>query len=145
MAIKALSLSKTWEFQDPDDPDYGTEEATTFVLQCLDSRVMATLKDSAARVHVDPQRPDDVAETSINMEQMNFDTASFAIAGWRNLQDPDKPGVLVDHDTRGRRLAGKSYKIVTPEALSRVPLSTIRKIAEEVRAKNELSEAEAKN
>ena len=145
MSIKALSLSATWDFQDPADPDFGTPEATTFVLQCLDSRVMAKMKDGAATVRVDPSKPDDIAETSINMEEMNFNTAQFAIQGWENLHDPDKAGVMLEHSTIGRRLGGVSYRIVDPEVLKRVPLSTIRKIAQDVRARNELSEDDEKN
>lgn len=145
MAVKALSLSNVWKFQDPDDPDFGTEDASTFHLRTLDSRVMARLKDGAAKVLVDPLRPDDMAETSINMEDMNFQTVQFGCDGWDNVPDPDTNGGLLEFDTTLRRLGGKSYKIVDPDILCRIPLSTIRKMAEDVRAKNELSETDAKN
>lgn len=145
MAIKALSLSKTWEFQDPDDPDFGTPEASTFILHALDSRVMARLKDGAARVLVDPNRPDDEVETIINMEDMNFQTVQFGCEGWDKVIDPEIPNTLLDYETEPRRLGGKSYKIVSSEVLARIPLSTIRKMADDIRVKNELSETEAKN
>jgi hypothetical protein len=144
--IKALSLSTSWEFQDKDDPDFGTEEASKFTLRALDSRVMAKLKDGAAKILVDPTRPDDAAETSINMENMNFETVQFGCEGWENVVDPDAGnGALLEYDTVPRRLGGRSYKIVDPDVLCRVPLSTIRKMAEDIRAKNELSDDDAKN
>jgi len=143
MAIKALSLTNTWKFQDPSDPDFGQENASTFTLCSLDSRVMAKLKDGATKIGIDPTRPDDIAETSINVEDMNFQTVQFGCEDWDNVPDPDT-NELLKYDTIARRLGGKSYKIVDPDVLCRIPLSTIRKMAEDIRDKNELSEADAK-
>ncbi len=146
MAIKALSLIHTWVFEDPDDPDFGTDEASKFTLHALDSRVMAKLKDGAAKITVDPSRPEELAETSINMEEMNFQTVMFGCEEWSNVPDPDSnPPSLLDYETIPRRLGGKSYTVVDPEVLCRIPLSTIRAMADDIRAKNELSETEAKN
>ncbi len=146
MAIKALSLSHTWDFQDPDDPDFGTDEASTFTLRTLDSRVMAKLKDGAAKITVDPSRPDELAETTINMEEMNFQTVQFGCENWTNVPDPDlAKKTELKCELIPRRLGGKSYMIVDPDILCRIPLSTIRAMSDDIRTKNELSETEAKN
>lgn len=146
MAIKALSLSHTWEFEDPDDPDFGTEEASKFTLRTLDSRVMAKLKDGAAKITVDPAHPEELAETSINMEEMNFQTVQFGCEDWTNVPDPDtKDKGLLKCELIPRRMGGKSYMIVDPEILCRIPLSTIRAMADDIRSQNELSEDERKN
>ncbi len=144
MAIKALNLGKTWDFQSKSDPDRGTEQATTFHLQSLDSRVMGKLRDNTTKFLVDPSNPEDVAETSVNAENLNFESAQFGCTGWDNFQDPVS-GVPIAMKTVPRRLGGKSYQIVDPEVLCLVPLSVIGEMGEDIRKANELTEEDAKN
>lgn len=144
MAIKALDLSKTWDFQSKDDPDFGTDDASTFKLQCLDSRIMGKLKDGATKFLADPNRPDEMGETSVNMNDMNFQMVQFGCTGWNNVLDPQGREPL-EFKTIGRRLASQSYKVVDPEVLCLIPGDVIAEMAEDIRAKNELSEGEAKN
>lgn len=144
MAIKALNLGKTWDFQSKFDPDRGTPEATTFHLQSLDSRVMGKLRDNTTKFLVDPSNPDDVAETTVNAEHLNFETVQFGCTGWSNFSHPET-GEQVEYKTIGRRLGGKSYQIVDPEVLRMVPMAVIGEMGESIRAANELTEEDAKN
>ncbi len=142
MSIIGLNLGSTRAFESTHDPDKGQPEATKFVLTTLDSRVMGKIRDRAATMRVDPTRPDDEVDTSINIEDVNFMTAQFGITGWENFRGHN--GEDIDFKSVGRRLAGKSYVIVDPEVLARVPLAIIREIADEIRKDNELDEQDEK-
>ncbi len=144
MAIKALNLGKTWDFQSKSDPDRGTSNATTWHLQSLDSRVMGKLRDNTTKFLVDPANPEEVAETSVNAENLNFESVQFGCTGWDNFQDPNT-GQPIEIKTVARRLGGKSYQIVDPEVLRLVPMSVIGEMGEDIRKANELSEEDAKN
>lgn len=144
MTIKALNLGKTWDFQSKSDPDRGTPEATTFHLQSLDSRVMGKLRDNTTKFLVDPSNPDEVAETTVNAENLNFESVQFGCTGWDNFPHPTT-GEMVEAKTVPRRLGGKSYQIIDPEVLCLVPLSVIGEMAEDIRKANELSEEDLKN
>ncbi len=142
MSITGLSLSSTRHFESKYDPDKGTEAATRFTILTLDSRVAGKLRDMSTTMHLDPQRPDDEVETSINMEDVNFQTVQFGVT-WENLLDVD--GNEIEYKTIGRRLGGKSYKIIDPDVLALVPLSVIQELAEEVRKVNEFEENQEGN
>ncbi len=144
MAIKALNLGKSWDFQSKSDPDRGTDQATTFKLHSLDSRVMGKLRDNTTKFLVDPSNPEDVAETTVNAEHLNFETAQFGCEGWTNFQDP-VTGESIEIKMVPRRLGGKSYQIVDPEVMRLVPMSVIGEMGEDIRAANELSEEDVKN
>ncbi len=142
MSITGLSLSSTRHFESKYDPDKGTPGATRFTILTLDSRVAGKLRDMSTTMHLDPQRPDDEVETSINMEDVNFQTVQFGVT-WENLLDEDKNEI--EYKTVGRRLGGKSYKIIDPDVLALVPLSVIQELAEEVRKVNEFEEKQEGN
>ncbi len=141
MAIRGLNLGQTWDYQSDKDPDKGTSEATTFVLRTLDSRVMGYLRDGVAKVFVDHNKPDDMAETQINMQEMNFQTGQFGIDSWTNLIDTD--GSPIEFRTVSKRLGGKEYKIVATDVMCRLPIAVISELAEEIRKDNELSDDDA--
>lgn len=143
MPIVGLSLEATREYQSKFDPDVGTPQASRFTISTLDSRVAGKLKDMGTTMHIDPTRPDDDVATSVNMEDVNFQTVQFGVSAWENVVD-DK-GQPIEYKTVGRRLAGKSYKIIHEDVLSLLPLSVINELAEEVRKVNELEEDAAKN
>ena len=143
MSITGLSLSSTRPFESKYDPDRGTPSATKFTIATLDSRVAGKLRDMSTTMHLDPQRPDDEVETSINMEDVNFQTVQFGVSWWENLLDEDKNEI--EYKTIGRRLGGKSYKIIDPDVLALVPLSVIQELADEVRKVNEFEEGQEGN
>ncbi len=143
MPIIGLSLSATRIFESPLDPDKGTPEATRFTIATLDSRVAGRLRDLGTTVKIDPNSPDDEVETTINMEDVNFQTVQFGVSGWENFVDKERK--TIEFKTVGRRLGGKSYEVIDPEVLCRVPTAVIRELADEVRKENELSEDGGKN
>lgn len=143
MALKALSLSKSRIVESKYDPDKGTPDATKFTLGTLDSRVMGKLQDLVTTVAVDPTRPDDEVNTTINQQEFHFQVCQFGVQNIENLQD--EGGNEIAFKTVGRRLGGHSYKIVDPEVLKLVPQAVIQEMAEAVMEDNQLTEAEAKN
>ena len=143
MAIRGLNLGQTWEYQSDKDPDKGTDEASIFELQTLDSRVMGHLTDGVTKVFVDAKKPDDMAETQINMQAMNFQTCQFGIKSWSNVLDVD--GNQIEFRTTGKRLGGKDYKIVVTEVLCRIPGAVISELADELRKDNDLSDDDVGN
>ena len=142
MPIVALSLEKTRQYESDHDPDKGTPEATRWTIKTLDSRVMGKLKDLSTTVHVDPSSPEDEVDTTINMEDVNFQTVQFGVE-FENFVDENKQPIV--YKTEGRRLGGKSYQIMDRGVAARIPGNVISELADEVRKSNEASADEAKN
>lgn len=143
MPIVGLNLEATRVYESKYDPDRGSPEATKFHIGTLDSRVSGKLKDMATTVKVDPKRLDDEVDTTINMEDVAFQTVQFGVVGWENLMDD--AGNPIEFKTEGRRLSGKSYKIVHSEVLYLIPGAVIRELADEVGKANNLTEVQEKN
>ncbi len=143
MAIRGLSIGRTWPVQSKYDPDKDTDDASVFTLQTLDSRVMGHLRDGITKVMVDANKPDDKAETQINMQGLNFETCQFGIEGWKNVLDDD--GNEIEHRTVKKRLGGKDYQIIPTEVLCRLPGAVISEMSDLIRKDNELDEDETEN
>ncbi len=142
MPIVGLSLEKTRQYESDLDPDKGTPEATKWTIKTMDSRVMGKLKDLSTTVRVDPSSPDDEVDTTINMEDVNFQTVQFGVE-FENFVDEDKRPIV--YKSVGRRLGGKSYQIMDPDITSRIPGNVISELADEVRKSNEAGSDEVKN
>ena len=142
MPITGLKLGAERLYYSKYDPDAGTPQGTKWTVKTLDSRVMGRLRDQATTMHVDPSRPDDHVDTSINMEDVNFQLVQFGVE-WENLRGHD--GQEIECRMVGRRIAGQSYKIIDPDFLRLVPLKVISELADEVRKDNEFGEDERGN
>lgn len=141
--LHALTLEGVRDFQSKYDPGKGTDQATTFKLKALDSRVHGKVRDSATRVMVDPSRPSDEVETTIEQSEVHFMACSFGLAGWSNFQDAR--GNDVPFRTKKRNLGGRSYEIVDPDLMRTIPSAVIKELAEEIMKDNELKEIEGKD
>ena len=137
MAVKALSLASTRVYELRSDPDRGTPDATRFKLGTLDSRIIGRINDAATTMHVDPTRPDDTVETSINNSERFFQACIYGLKGWENLKD--ESGNDVVFKTVGRRHGGQSYEAVDENLLKRLPFEVIAELANEILSSNTVS------
>jgi hypothetical protein len=140
MAIKQLSLSSVRPWQSKNDPDFGTPDATTFMIGVLDSHVLGQIKDMATSFKVDPSNPSDEVETTINRNEVNYHLAAYGIKDWKNFVGAS--GSQIAYKSVERRIAGSTYSMVDPELLKSIPQEIIAQIADEVTKDNEVSVAE---
>ena len=141
MAIKGLALHSVRDFQSKHDPDKGREDATTFELGTLDSRVHGHLKDRATRMMIDPNREvDSEVETTIEQHEVYYQVCQFGIRGWRNLMDSE--GIPLEYKTMKRNLGGKSYEVVSDQSLRQIPTAVLVDIAREIMKQNDLTDLE---
>lgn len=140
MSIIGLSLEATRPYQSRLDPAKGTDEATVFRLGTLDSRIMGKIRDLATTINVDPSQPDDEVETSINQNEVFFQTVSYGLKGWEKFKD--KNGNDIEFATITRRHSGQVYQIVDPDKLKLLPQSIIVELAQEIQKDNEVSNAQ---
>ena len=141
MSIKLLTLDKERDYFSIHDTA-TKKDRTTFILGALDSRVAGKIMDSGSRIVVDTSRPSDEVETSIDQNEVSFTTVQFGLRGWRNLTDAD--GNEIPFATVNRRMMGKSYKIVDPVVLERLPTIIMRELAEEIMSVNTVSDSDGK-
>lgn len=143
MAIIGLSLDATRVHELSRDPAKGTPEATRFTLGTIDSRVYGKIRDKGTAFKMDPTQLDDEVETTINQEEVNFELCQFGITHWENFQD--KEGGDIPFKTIKRNMKGKSYVIVDPDVLCRLPRIDLAELAGEIGKENDLSGDDAKN
>ena len=143
MSIIGLDLDATRVHELKRDPAKGTPDATRFTLGTIDSRAYGQIRDKATAFKVDPNAPDEDIETSVNQEATNFELCQFGITHWENFQDKD--GVDIPFRTVKRNMKGKSYHIVDPNVLCRVPRVDITELATEIAKDNDVTEEDAKN
>ena len=144
MPITGLSLDTETVVESTLDPDKGTDKATKFTICALDSRVYGRLKDKATTLALDPNRADsDTVMTSINSNEVAFETVMYGLRGWENFVGSD--GKEIKFKFSKRTHGGQSYKIADPDLVKLIPQAVLIEIAGHIQAANELSEAEEKN
>lgn len=143
MAIVGLTLSSEVAHQSKLDPDYGKENATTFKLGTLDSRIMGRLKDDATSFAVNPNAPEEEVDVSIGQNELYYLACSFGLKGWTNLKDEE--GSDIKYRTRKKNFAGRTYEVVDDGALARIPQPVLSELGAEIIRLNEISLADAKN
>lgn len=143
MAIVGLTLDASRVHELDRDPAKGTPEATRFTLGTIDSRVFGKIRDKGTAFKMDPSRLDDEVETTINQEEVNFELCQFGILHWENFEDKD--GQDIAFKTVKRNMRGKSYTIVDPDVLCRLPRIDLAELAKEISKDNDVTEDDAKN
>jgi hypothetical protein len=142
MALVGLRIGATRSFQSKTDPAKGTEEATTFHLKTLSSRVHMDLRDRATKFVPNPETPDTMAaEWRPNL--IAHDTVRFGLGGWENFTDED--GNDLPFDTVKRVVGNATYECVSDDCMDYLNPELIRELSDAINAANELSEEEAKN
>lgn len=141
--IKGIKLDAVRNYVSNLDPAKGTDEATVFELGTLDSRIMGRITDKATTMSINPNRPDDEVDTTVNASEVAFETVQYGLRGWKNFVDDD--GKEIPFKTTKRNHGGTSYRVVDEDVLKMLPRAVIVELAAEIRKDNELSEAEAKN
>lgn len=141
--IRGIKLDSTRNFVSSLDPDKGTDKATVFEIGSLDSRIMGRITDKATTMSINPNRPDEEVDTTVNASEVAFETVQYGLRGWKNFVDED--GNEIPFKTVKRNHGGTSYRVVDEEVLKLLPRAIIGELANEIRKDNELSEAEAKN
>ncbi|AHC30448.1 hypothetical protein CC53_gp031 [Rhizobium phage vB_RleS_L338C] len=140
MAIIGMDLSTEKTFVFSGDPDKGTDKATKFRYSTLDSRILGILQDKATSVKVNPSAPDEDVDTQINSKAFQFEVVQFGCKGWDNLKDGK--GNDIEYETIKLNRGGKSYRVVDPDTLARVPRIVLEEFAEKIMSANELTEDE---
>ncbi|QIG76090.1 hypothetical protein EVC24_069 [Rhizobium phage RHph_I4] len=140
MAIIGMDLSTEKTFVFSGDPGKGTDKATKFKYGTLDSRILGILQDKATSVKVNPSAPDEDVDTQINSKAFQFEVVQFGCKGWENFQDAK--GNDIEFETSKLNRGGKSYTVVNPDVLSRIPSVVIEEFAQKIMSANEMTEKE---
>lgn len=141
--IIGLTLDTIHEFIAKADPDNGVDggNPTIFQLKTLDSRVMGHLRDLATRLKVKPgAKPTDDVETEVAMNEVAFQTVLFGLASAAPFVDQN--GKDIELKMVKRNLRGKSYDVVSEDAVSLLPLIVIGELSDALRKINNLGEEE---
>lgn len=143
MPITGISLAAERTYESKYDEAKGTKDATKFVLGTLDSRISGRLKDAATSMQIDPTKTEqDSVTTTINSNEVAFNTVVYGLRGWENFLVDGKP---VDFKSVKRTHGQHSYRVADPELVRMLPDSVIIELAEEIRKDNDLDEDEEKN
>lgn len=162
MAIKALSLSDTFEYvsdSDPskvrkqvqvdnDDPSKGIKEeieikdgATIFGLKPLDVFLVGYIYDNASTL-TGRQGSEEVGiHTRVN--QTNLEAVKFGLAYFKNFKDSH--GNDIEIKFVNAFVNGRKYKVASDDTLRYLGNSLISELAAEIKAKSEVDPAEEKN
>lgn len=162
MAIKALTLSDTFEYVsamdpckvkvtidvDPKDPKKGTiidwtikEGATIFGLKPLDVFLMGHIYDNANLMTGRTGTLDVQMMTRIN--QTNIDAVRFGLAYFKNFQDDDGNDCKVKHVKV--QVNGREYDAASDETIKLLSIKLIQELAEKVKEASEVDKVEEKN
>lgn len=134
MALFALNLASTRDYESGSDPDKGTPGATVFKLGTIDSRVMAMLRDDAV-TH-------GAAGTYIASRTQEFRVVQHGLRGVKNFASDKGPIELTMIDVS---VHGTKYAIVDPAVIAQFDPALIEELAAEIRSGNTVSKEEAKN
>lgn len=143
MALVGLTLSAQTSEQSQYDPAKGTDEATTFKLGTIDSRVMGKLRDDATSFAVNPAAPEDEVDVSVGQNTLYYLACQFGIRDIQNFKD--EAGNDIRFKTQKRNMGGRSYVIVADEVLSRLPQPVIVEMGQKLLDLNDVSQEEAGN
>lgn len=144
MATKAINLTKVKTYQLNSDPDKGTDNATTWTIGALDSRVLATIKDRATAIPMSAlSGANSEATATLNINQTNFDIVVFGLKGFLNFQDDE--GKQVEYKSTNTTLGGKTYLTIDPSIVSRMNADDIDELATQIVEFNTMTEPERKN
>lgn len=140
MAIIGMDLATEKKFVFSGDPAKGTKDATVFLYGTLDSRILGILQDKATSVKVNPSAPDEDVDTQINSKAFQFEVVQFGCRGWSNLKASN--GDDIDFRMVKLNRGGKSYTVVDPDVLARVPGVVIDEFAQRIMSANEMTSDE---
>lgn len=162
MAIKALSLSDTFEYVsdsdpskvvktvpvDPDDPKKGTKAeividdgATVFGLKPLDVFLMGYIYDNASTLSGRQGSEEVGIHTRVN--QTNIEAVKFGLAYFKNFKDESGNDVSVK--TVKASVNGREYDAASDETLRLLGNRLIAELASEIKTKSEVSSEATKN
>lgn len=149
MAVRIVNLTKTSTWQWEKDPDFGTEEATTFTFRPLDGYEQAYLNDRLTSLEGTPKgdTEEEVMESMANqsvrteMFKVALDAFRIALVDVTNLQDED--GNVIEFKTEKANIGGRAKLVASSDIVKAVPamlamgaykhiteLSTVSKAAE---------------
>ncbi|MBY0560011.1 hypothetical protein [Hyphomicrobium sp.] len=162
MAIKALTLSETFEHVsdtdpskikktvpvDPKDPAKGTKEevtieegATVFGLKPLDVFLMGHIYDNASTLTGKQGSEDIGIHTRVN--QTNIEAVKFGLAYFKNFKD-EKGNDLVVKPVKAH-VNGREYDAASDETLKHLGNRLIAELAREIKEKSEVTKDDEKN
>jgi len=143
MPIVGITLDAERTYESRHDSDRGKDTATKWRIGTLDSRIFGMIRDRSTTMDVDTANPDGMVSTNINANEVAYETVQFGLRGWTNFLDGG--GNEIVYRTIKMNRGGKSYNVVDPAVMSRIPQAIIMELAEEIRRDNEIAEVEGKN
>lgn len=143
MSIRAINLTKTTDHVLSFDDAAGTDDATTFTIGALDSRVFSVIKDKATALPVSAFSNPEGAMASLNMNQTNFEIVVFGLKGWKNFRDDQDKQIA--YKTVHTQLGGRTYITIDPELVALLPEEAITELANKIMDFNVPSEEDRKN
>lgn len=160
MAIKALKLDETWDyvsglddcrvvFKEGDrkgQTDVQASEAngaTVWELGVLTSRISGLLSDKATRLRgsMDPSAGPDEACLEIDPNSKAYRVVQHGLRGVRCFKD--HTGADIAYDTTVEAVVGRSFNLVSPHIMDRIPAALLRELSEEIETRNTVGEEEA--
>ena len=142
MAIKALSLSATVDYESNFDSDKGSPEATVWILGAIPQQAYAHIKDKGSNIKQSQTNPTDIT-VDFKANDIAYDMVCLGLKGFRNYKD--EPGGDIVFKTQKVKYGNNLLDAVHPDIMNALPLDVIRELCFEIRKLNELSEVEAKN
>jgi len=161
MALKALTLSDTFEYVsdtdpskvrkivdvDPDDPKKGTKEiieieegATVFGLKPLDVFLMGYIYDNASTLSGRQGSEEVGIHTKVN--QTNIEAVKYGLAYVKNFKDGDND---VKVKTVKSVLNGREYEVASDDTLRLLGNRLIAELATQIKERSEVGAEQEKN
>lgn len=137
MAIIGMDLSTEKKFVFSGDSAKGTKDETVFRYGTLDSRILGILQDKATSVKVNPSAPDEDVDTQINSKAFQFEVVQFGCRGWSNFKAAN--GDDIEFKTVKLNRGGKSYTVVDPDVMARIPGIVLDEFAQKIMSANEMT------
>ncbi len=135
--IKAITPDQTFEYVC--ESDRTSEQPTKWVLGVLDSRLMAHIEDTVAKLEMG-HKGSDRAEPVFRTGTRRWLLVKFGLRGWVHFGDAQGQPIAESFETTP--LFGKSYKTVSDRVLELIPTNVLTELAGQIGEQNHLQEAD---
>lgn len=137
MAIKAVNLAKTKQYESDFDDDKGTEQATKWLIGAIDTRLLSLIKDKSTAIPMSVFGGGGDGMASLRINEMNFDVVCYGLKAVSNFE--------TTYTTTERVIGGKKYVIADPDFVATIPDYIIDELATAILEINTITETERKN
>lgn len=143
--MKAINLSKTFEFVWDEDEFKGTSKETKFKFTGVDSRVFTQINDlfRLSAYEADAKIVIEDRVFRYEAEEPGYDLVGFGLKSVSNFLDEDDNEIPINFITK--YVGSKAYQVVDPEFLNLIPRGCIMALAGKIFEVSTNTETERKN